>query len=54
MCLDCFRVYVESRVNERKLVTSRDFDGYTVGCPMGCADSCVHPSCFEVFIFLVI
>ncbi|CAN0554147.1 unnamed protein product, partial [Ectocarpus sp. 8 AP-2014] len=39
MCVDCFCVYVESRVSERMLVTSRDFGGYTVGCPMGCADS---------------
>lgn len=48
MCVDCFCVYVESRVSERMLVTSRDFDGYTVGCPMGCADSFIDPSCFEV------
>ncbi|CAM9395661.1 unnamed protein product [Pylaiella littoralis] len=47
MCVDCFRVFVESRVSDRKLVTSHDFDGYTVGCPMGCADSFVDPSCFE-------
>lgn len=48
MCLECFRVFVESRVNERQLVTSRDVAGYTVGCPMGCADSFVDPACFEV------
>lgn len=48
MCVDCFRVYVESRVSERMLVTSQNFGGYTVGCPMGCADSFVDPSCFEV------
>ncbi|CAN0404715.1 unnamed protein product, partial [Ectocarpus fasciculatus] len=47
MCVDCFRVFVESRVSERMLVTSQDFDGYTVGCPMGCADSFIDPSCFE-------
>ncbi|CAM9785538.1 unnamed protein product [Ectocarpus sp. 12 AP-2014] len=47
MCVDCFCVDVESRVSERMLVTSRDFDGYTVGCPMGCADSFIDPSCFE-------
>lgn len=48
MCVDCFRVFVESRVSDRKLVTSREFDGYTVGCPMGCADSFIDPACFEV------
>eukprot|EP00752_Nemacystus_decipiens_P008131 g7271.t1 len=47
MCVDCFRVFVESRVSDRKLVTSREFDGYTVGCPMGCADSFIDPACFE-------
>ncbi len=48
MCVDCFRLFVASRVSDRKLVTSHDFDGYTVGCPMGCADSFIDPSCFEV------
>ncbi|CAM9934579.1 unnamed protein product, partial [Hapterophycus canaliculatus] len=47
MCVDCFRIFVESRVSDRKLVTSHDFDDYTVGCPMGCADSFIDPSCFE-------
>lgn len=48
MCVDCFRLFVESRVSDRKLVTSREFDSYTVGCPMGCADSFIDPACFKV------
>lgn len=48
MCICCFRMFVESRVSDRKLVTSHEFDGYTVGCPMGCANSFIDPSCFEV------
>lgn len=48
MCVDCFRTFSTSRVDERKLVRMKDRDGYTVGCPMGCADSFIDPACFTV------
>lgn len=32
MCLDCFRLYCETKLNDRAFTQSADV-GYTLGCP---------------------
>ena len=40
ICLDCFRIYAKSRLNERRFVLKDDL-GYTLPCPFECRDSSV-------------
>lgn len=41
MCLDCFRLYCETKLNDRAFTQSADV-GYTLGCPAGCPDSLIQ------------
>lgn len=40
ICLDCFRGYAQTRLNERQFVHDREL-GYTLPCPAGCEDSLI-------------
>ncbi|XP_058508225.1 E3 ubiquitin-protein ligase parkin isoform X2 [Solea solea] len=40
ICLDCFRRYCETRLNERQFVHHRDI-GYSLPCTAGCSDSLI-------------
>ena len=40
ICLECFGVYVKSRLSERQFVADKNL-GYTIGCPVGCENSLV-------------
>ena len=40
ICLECFRVYAKSRLNERQFVADENL-GYTLGCPVNCANSLI-------------
>ena len=39
ICLECFTVYVKSRLNERQFTYVDDKMGYTLGCPVNCQNS---------------
>lgn len=38
ICLDCFRDFCVSRLQERNFVSTKEF-GYTLACPIGCENS---------------
>lgn len=40
-CLECFRQYCASRLNDRQFFLHPDF-GYTLACPTGCANSFIE------------
>ncbi|XP_072296514.1 E3 ubiquitin-protein ligase parkin-like [Eucyclogobius newberryi] len=40
ICLDCFRGYAQTRLNERRFVYSQEL-GYTLPCPAACEDSLI-------------
>ena len=40
ICLECFSIYVKSRLNERQMVADTQL-GYTLSCPVGCANSLI-------------
>ncbi|XP_033838043.1 E3 ubiquitin-protein ligase parkin [Periophthalmus magnuspinnatus] len=40
ICLDCFRGYAQTRLNERQFVYHQEL-GYTLPCPAGCEDSLI-------------
>uniref|UniRef100_A0A8C6UJE8 RING-type domain-containing protein n=1 Tax=Neogobius melanostomus TaxID=47308 RepID=A0A8C6UJE8_9GOBI len=40
ICLDCFRGYARTRLDERQFVHDREL-GYTLPCPAGCEDSLI-------------
>ena len=41
ICLECFSIYVKSRLNERQFIVDQHL-GYTLGCPVGCANSLIE------------
>ncbi|CAH1799320.1 unnamed protein product [Owenia fusiformis] len=43
MCLECFREYCLSKLNERGFQAHPEY-GYTVACPAGCEDSLIQES----------
>ncbi|KAL1465977.1 hypothetical protein MTO96_026966 [Rhipicephalus appendiculatus] len=43
ICLDCFRAYCRSRLDERAFVQHPTL-GWTLPCPVGCADSLIEES----------
>jgi parkin len=40
-CLDCFKLYCTSRLQERQFVSHNSF-GYTLACPVGCENSFIQ------------